>query len=50
MRCKKFGKTLQKAMMKCGKRDKTIVKSAEKRYNKCIKTWKNVTNAEGSVS
>ena len=32
------------------KRDKTIVKIAEKRYNKYIKTWKNVTNAEGSVS
>lgn len=50
MRCKKFGKMLQKVIKECGKRDKTIVKSAEKRYNKYIKTWKNVTNAEGSVS
>lgn len=32
MRCKKFGKTLQKAMIKREKRDKMIAKSAEKRY------------------
>lgn len=36
MRHKKYGKTLQKAMIKREKRDKMIVKSAEKRYRSRI--------------
>lgn len=40
MRYKKCGKTLQKAMIKYGKRDKIIVKSVEKRYNRYINVEK----------
>lgn len=36
MRQKKYGKTLQKAMIKCEKRDKMIAKSTEKRYRSRI--------------
>lgn len=36
MRHKKYGKTLQKAMIKCEKRDKMIAKSTEKRYRSRI--------------
>ena len=39
MRHKKYGKTLQKAMIKCEKRDKMIAKSAEKRYKSKIVRW-----------